>query len=422
MLFEWYKVTATLPNDKSGAQVEKIKSDLVPPWLKKLFLHSPGLFVQCLIPQPKREAQVGGYWEVAAPHTVIIKEGLIRLSCLLAFDIITLDLWTEIAPHWIETIVQHYPRDQLGELASIFCKIFDPDMSPLGFDLNDMYSFITKRMSSPEPESQRQVLGWLQTMCHLGVIIPVDTLFNMYDVGIHSLAPGTHLSPTDTVRCLQIFSRMIDVLIFQLHLQDVEEGLGMLGQFSPHTLSLALAMLSAPWLESAFRATNTTQDGTDGQKPETEIEENVFVFCQLLRNCIKYMLLEDVPEEEEDAENSLSTANTLINEDKKDTIKKAPGLGGFMAVLSNTFKTTVEKVQEDMSDSTEEDDQDYDELIREKTFAISELPSHVQLLTRLFLVTQCLEKPEITFYTLDCLRSLALAEEVLFETCRRHRR
>jgi hypothetical protein len=34
MLFEWYKVTATLPNDKSGAVVEKIKSDYIPPWLR----------------------------------------------------------------------------------------------------------------------------------------------------------------------------------------------------------------------------------------------------------------------------------------------------------------------------------------------------------------------------------------------------
>ena len=93
-----------------------------------------------------------------------------------------------------------------------------------------------------------------------------------------------------------------------------------------------------------------------------------------------------------------------------------------MAVLSNTFKTTVEKVQEDMSDSTEEDEQDYDELIREPHYDLSGLPSHVQLLARLFLATHCLHKPEITFYTLDALKSLALNEEVLFETCRRHRR
>ena len=51
-----------------------------------------------------QEARVGGHWEVAAPQTILIKEGLVRLSCLLSFDIITLDLWTQIAPHWMVTI------------------------------------------------------------------------------------------------------------------------------------------------------------------------------------------------------------------------------------------------------------------------------------------------------------------------------
>ena len=51
-----------------------------------------------------QEARVGGHWEVAAPQTTLIKEGLVRLSCLLSFDIITLDLWTQIAPHWMVTI------------------------------------------------------------------------------------------------------------------------------------------------------------------------------------------------------------------------------------------------------------------------------------------------------------------------------
>ena len=41
MLFEWYKVTATLPNDKSGAVVEKIKSDFLPPWLRLVVSQSP---------------------------------------------------------------------------------------------------------------------------------------------------------------------------------------------------------------------------------------------------------------------------------------------------------------------------------------------------------------------------------------------
>ena len=40
MLFEWYKVTATLPNDKS--HVEKMKSELIPPWLKLLAFEAEG--------------------------------------------------------------------------------------------------------------------------------------------------------------------------------------------------------------------------------------------------------------------------------------------------------------------------------------------------------------------------------------------
>ena len=47
----------------------------------------------------------------------MIKEGLTKLSCLLSFDIITLELWTQIAPHWLDTIVESYPRDQLAELS-----------------------------------------------------------------------------------------------------------------------------------------------------------------------------------------------------------------------------------------------------------------------------------------------------------------
>ena len=131
------QVTATLPNDKSGTKVEKIKSDLVPPWLRRLSQRSPEIFVQCLIPRPESGARVGGHWEIRAPDTVVrhnillskyidscwlfllqvIKEGLTKLSCLLSFDIITLELWTQIAPHWLDTIVESYPRDQLAELS-----------------------------------------------------------------------------------------------------------------------------------------------------------------------------------------------------------------------------------------------------------------------------------------------------------------
>ena len=42
---------------------------------------------------------------------------------------------------------------------------------------------------------------------------------------------------------------------------------------------------------------------------------------------------------EDETQNTLSTANTLMPDIDKKEIKRGPGLGGFMAVLSSTFKT-----------------------------------------------------------------------------------
>ena len=47
--------------------------------------------------------------------------------------------------HWMEAISMEVPRDELPELRSVFVKIFDPDMSPLGFDATEMYQFISDR-------------------------------------------------------------------------------------------------------------------------------------------------------------------------------------------------------------------------------------------------------------------------------------
>ena len=95
-----------------------------------------------------------------------------------------------------------------------------------------------------------------------------------------------------------------------------------------------------------------------------------------------------------------------------------------MAVLSNTFKTTVEKVPEDLSDS----DSSVTvgpaelELIKEKSLDISDHPKHIQLMTKLFILISKLEDPEITFYVLDLLKSLALSEDCLYETSRKYKK
>ena len=58
-------------------------------------------------------------------------------------------------------------------------------------------------------------------------------------------------------------------------------------------------------------------------------------------------------------------------------MKKGQGLGGFMAVLSSTFKTTMEKVHDD-SDSDSTVTIASDEIIKDEV-DISDHPKHTQV-------------------------------------------
>ena len=188
------------------------------------------------------------------------------------------------------------------------------------------------------------------------------------------------------------------------------------GCFTIQTLTFALDLLSSAWLDKVIKTKSMMKH------LKQELEENIFVLCQLLRNLLKHMLNEDSCDEAEDeTQNSLSTANTLINDDKKDNMKKGPGLGGFMAVLSNTFKTTVEKVQEE-SDSEDDITISSDEWRKDEWPSTTDHPKHTQLMTKLFMMISTMDDPEVTFYILDCLRSLALNEDCLYETSRKYKK
>ena len=72
-----------------------------------------------------------------------------------------------------------------------------------------------------------EVVIWLQTLCNLGVIIPLDILFPMYTSAIVTLNPDTSDSKgslsieqeEDIVKGVQILTCMLDVLIVQLQIQ-----------------------------------------------------------------------------------------------------------------------------------------------------------------------------------------------------------
>ena len=117
--------------------------------------------------------------------------------------------------HWMEAIHKEVKRDEIHELKSIFCKTFDPDMSPLGFDAKEMYAFISKRFKKTLPEVnkkmragvvnplnllssqvQQQALQWLQKLCLMNIHIPLEILFEMFNDGIDTLhKDGADLDP-----------------------------------------------------------------------------------------------------------------------------------------------------------------------------------------------------------------------------------
>ena len=123
-------------------------------------------------------------------RNIHIKEGLVRFFCLIPFDVITLEVWNKAMAHWMEAINQEVSRDALQELQTVFCKIFDPDMSPLGFDAKEMYQFISERFNGTNVEVQRQALQWLQLLCLLNIQIPLEILFDMFTEGIKTLHKG----------------------------------------------------------------------------------------------------------------------------------------------------------------------------------------------------------------------------------------
>jgi hypothetical protein len=55
-----------------------------------------------------------------------------------------------------------------------------------------LIQYVYRRMEHPDMDKQQAVLGWLQILCHLGVTIPLDILFNMFTTGRVAvcIAPG----------------------------------------------------------------------------------------------------------------------------------------------------------------------------------------------------------------------------------------
>ncbi|KAK8775211.1 hypothetical protein V5799_031444 [Amblyomma americanum] len=191
MLFQWFHYTACLPDDQTGNSLERLKTEYIHGWLMDIARTHFDVFVSCLLPHPAEYAQVGGHWDNWPCQTDQIKEGFKTLLCLVPYDIINRDVWEYIMPHWMEAFRFEIPEDELSELKILLSKVLDPDLSPLGFNIKQMYGFLTARFENTTVQVQEQALYWLQILTMLEVPVPLNLLFSMFTSGVHMGAPTT---------------------------------------------------------------------------------------------------------------------------------------------------------------------------------------------------------------------------------------
>ncbi|CAG0891187.1 unnamed protein product [Darwinula stevensoni] len=116
MLFQWFHATACLPDDKTTNTLEQLKSDYVQEWLQSVMNLHPNVVKECLLPLPVEYARVGGNWESQITRAEHVKQGLSRLLCLVPYELISLDLWTEIMPFWMEAINTDIPEAEYQDI------------------------------------------------------------------------------------------------------------------------------------------------------------------------------------------------------------------------------------------------------------------------------------------------------------------
>lgn len=190
MLFHWFHITAYSYDGNAESTIEKLKLEHVCDWLRDISKNHYKDFINCLLPHPPEYSRVGGHWDTLASRTSHLREGMQRLICLVPYEVITQEIWDVVMPHWMEAITNDVPEKELGELKIVLSKILDPDMSPLGFDAQAMYNFVTIRFEKTTAKVQQQALHWLQILTKLEILIPLPQLFSMFGDGVRIMKVG----------------------------------------------------------------------------------------------------------------------------------------------------------------------------------------------------------------------------------------
>ncbi|XP_067224544.1 protein unc-79 homolog [Chanodichthys erythropterus] len=187
MVFQWFHSTAYMMDDEVGSLVEKLKPQFVTKWLKTVCDVRFDVMVMCLLPKPVEFARVGGYWDKSCSTVTQLKEGLNRILCLIPYNVISQPLWECFMPEWLEAIRTEVPDHQLKEFREVLSKMFDIELCPLPFSMEEMFGFISCRFTGYPASVQEQALLWLHVLSELDIVVPLQLLISMFSDGVNSL-------------------------------------------------------------------------------------------------------------------------------------------------------------------------------------------------------------------------------------------
>ncbi|KAG7466302.1 hypothetical protein MATL_G00163410 [Megalops atlanticus] len=187
MVFQWFHSTAYMMDDEVGSLVEKLKPQFVTKWLKTVCDIRFDVMVMCLLPKPVEFARVGGYWDKSCSTVTQLKEGLNRILCLIPYNVISQPLWECFMPEWLEAIRTEVPDHQLKEFREVLSKMFDIELCPLPFSMEEMFGFISCRFSGYPASVQEQALLWLHVLSELDIVVPLQLLIGMFSDGVNSV-------------------------------------------------------------------------------------------------------------------------------------------------------------------------------------------------------------------------------------------
>uniref|UniRef100_A0A4W5RRT1 Unc-79 homolog, NALCN channel complex subunit n=1 Tax=Hucho hucho TaxID=62062 RepID=A0A4W5RRT1_9TELE len=187
MVFQWFHSTAYMMDDEVGSLVEKLKPQFVTKWLKTVCDVRFDVMVMCLLPKPVEFARVGGYWDKSCNTVTQLKEGLNRILSLIPYNVISQPLWECFMQEWLEAIRTEVPDQQLKEFREVLSKMFDIELCPLPFSMEEMFGFISCRFSGYPASVQEQALLWLHVLSELDIVVPLQLLVGMFSDGVNSV-------------------------------------------------------------------------------------------------------------------------------------------------------------------------------------------------------------------------------------------